>query len=392
MYYDDLDIEDAEDSFCGEQIQSFKIKVSDYIVPDNLIKFQDLSHTLLDIIAQSSYSPKPNLNQFIRSFVDIYWELKPRPELYAVTESSKVCFIALKLEDSQAIASRFLAHVGLNNYNMHLSPSSYTSAEKCFFPKPNKLLRTIFKEVEASEIMLKGSPLISRFRESLDGYECVVAFDLESFEWSHELLLELGIAIYYPRSNEIKAAHLLFEENSWRRNGSIVQDSRDNFSFGNTRTLPQKLILQYLLALIKSKICLVGHAVKNDINMLLKATDEFTIIRFVDTYDTQEIHRQLSNKTDWDKLECLITEYLCTSPQGLHNAGNDAVYTLKVFLAMSGIEPSEDIAELSLESPKVSTPGKIEPSEDTVELNLESPKVSTPGKSSFSKFAKSKYM
>jgi len=144
------------------------------------------------------------------------------------------------------------------------------------------------------------------------------------------------------------------------RNGSFVQDNAANFNFGTSEFIS----LQEAPTIIaecfrhndlkdtvnqeeKRTIVLVGHDVAADVRFLLRlgynVLNLSTLHHSNPVVDTQKLFRayqkikQPSVVTSVQQPVSLATvmEDLDIAPFGLHNAGNDAAYTMQVMIGMA---------------------------------------------------------
>lgn len=347
---DAFDIDDGE-TFMGEHIGSIKIKVCDLVIPDSLIRIYDV----VDYYRGLQAVRRP-FDEILRHVAGSIWELKPRPDFFTVHDDKKCRYLSLLRDDFCRLSDLLcIAPDPLQN-------SLHVKAEKTYISKPNLLIKTLFHDLQVNRNISVGPPSVERFRKRCEAYTQIVAIDFEAFELAQNFLLELGISIYTPATNSIRVGHIVFEENSWRRNGAIVVDNRDSFLFGPSTVLSQDNITQFLYSIFSDcrRSCLVGHALQGDINMLRQCCALFDPAD-IDQYDTQEIYRLSTASKNHSRLEALIIDLLDTQPTGLHNAGNDAYFTLRCFLALVGIEPLEDIQRFSISKPVPLDPESSEP-------------------------------
>ena len=173
----------------------------------------------------------------------------------------------------------------------------------------------------------------------------LVAFDLEAYEYNNQLLLELGLSIYEPSvACKIRTRHFILSEHSASlRNGRLIPDHRDNFTFGRSERASLReahAALCEALAVGSGPVAIVGHGIRSDFEMLGQA--RLPALPSVDQIlDTQTIYLQLirssSDETCTSRLETVL-EWLQIEPLYLHNAGNDAHYTMLACLRMAGIK------------------------------------------------------
>lgn len=183
-----------------------------------------------------------------------------------------------------------------------------------------------------------------------------LAIDLEAHEFAHHKITEIGISIFDARlavtdpstwTSQIKTRHLRISEYRELVNKRFVHGCPDAFNFGTSEFIKLADIQKVLVSIFEDpcgevpgpdiprrQIVLVGHALKNDIDFLSKLgfsplCREKNILR---TVDTQTLCR--SSKRQQTGLSKILAA-LEIGPTNLHNAGNDAHYTLQAMLMMA---------------------------------------------------------
>ncbi|KAF9989923.1 hypothetical protein BGZ75_004311 [Mortierella antarctica] len=165
-----------------------------------------------------------------------------------------------------------------------------------------------------------------------------ISVDIESFEFEHSKILEIGWSIWDSGVHKFIDKHYAISEYRHLKNGKYVEDRRDRFMFGETVWAG----LQNSIAAFQEDLetaakrnseglfVLIAHDMASDEGYLRKMGVEFPrgMIKF-DTIELNGARVGDSNvKTGLGKLldEVEIENYC------LHNAGNDAHYTLDLFL------------------------------------------------------------
>lgn len=171
--------------------------------------------------------------------------------------------------------------------------------------------------------------------------------DVEAWELNNSLVTEIGIAIYDPRGQElamlphITQIHIAIKEHYDKNNGRYVSEHKRNFNGDMTFVMPQREAVELTQHLIEYYFkprdtfgcCLVGHDVKGDITWLKNLGIQFP--NEISVLDTQAVYRASHGKTGCSLKNALKMFHL---PHAfLHNAGNDAYYTL--LLALSLCDP-----------------------------------------------------
>ncbi|KAG0323792.1 hypothetical protein BG004_003616 [Podila humilis] len=165
-----------------------------------------------------------------------------------------------------------------------------------------------------------------------------ISVDIESYERDHALILEIGWSTWDTGLNKFLDRHFAVQDYRHLSNGRYVDDRRDRFLFGETcwaslkeciATFQQDLDLAAQLN-PEGTVALIAHDMASDESYLRRMGVDFPpgMIKF-DTVEMNSARMKDSNaKTGLGKLldEVGIENYC------LHNAGNDAHYTLQLFM------------------------------------------------------------
>lgn len=169
----------------------------------------------------------------------------------------------------------------------------------------------------------------------------------------HSVLIEIGYttAAFRPAPGVgdkgdgawlTKGHHLVVEENEHRRNGQRVEDNRDGFLFGTTQILPLKKCLAKLRTALRGADYVVAHAAHSDEKFLRRHGVSFG---GKPVLDTQVMIKCLRGTTESLRLSRVLDELGIRGYKGLHNAGNDAYYTMEACLRMGrGPPPPREVA------------------------------------------------
>jgi hypothetical protein len=180
---------------------------------------------------------------------------------------------------------------------------------------------------------------IDTLQKKIDDKKLFISIDTESYEFEHDKLTEFGWSIFKKNGEIIKNRHLIVKENMEYHNKVYVPDNRDHYNFGKSEIKELKEIIRELNEDLKKVNYIVGQGINNDIKDLkeinvdiskykkMRATTvyEYGIIETMDLYmgyNTCYKHAKLE-----DELNNLNISY-----ERLHNAGNDAYYTMKFFV------------------------------------------------------------
>ncbi|SCV02927.1 LANO_0G01090g1_1 [Lachancea nothofagi CBS 11611] len=189
--------------------------------------------------------------------------------------------------------------------------------------------------------------------------------DVEAFERNTNVVTEIGISIYDPRESlfstipKFRTYHLIVAESLKLRNGKFVCDLKDCFLMGESYVMSLNNCVEFIQTLINYYMvpetaaerswdrAFVGHNVKGDLKWL----------ESIGVNIPTDIDYELKNKPQTtNRALVLDTERLFKGSYGskganlgkilrlfevphafLHNAGNDAYFTLKLLLHMCDI-------------------------------------------------------
>lgn len=354
--YDELDESFGadDDDFCGVSIQESAIKIVELSIPDCLYHLEHLlDHYVTIAVNSSSRLPSAlQRDQLVRQLCNIMWAMRPKPEFYTVFTEDGSRYVAVDYNSAHTAMTLLNAALQKDNCLRRLitaepfnvlpdNPYKYVKKDKLFVWKDGKLVKTYFTYKTMNNNMKNGPEGIRLFRERLVSYASVVCVDVEVHEWAQTELLEVGISEYFPLEDRISSAHFIVKENEWRRNGSLVSDHRDFFMFGKSEVVEQERLMTHLRSIFSedSSVCLVAHNAASDIKYLGQIDPYFLRIPdLFDVYDTQYLHQELRSRTQPTNLESVLIDLFGRTPECLHNAGNDAHYTLCALLHMAGLD------------------------------------------------------
>ncbi|KAK5147804.1 hypothetical protein LTR04_000762, partial [Oleoguttula sp. CCFEE 6159] len=190
-----------------------------------------------------------------------------------------------------------------------------------------------------------------------------VAIDLEAYEFAQHKITEIGISTLDVGHlanvaagadgsawlSKIRTRHLLVEEYANLVNRRYVKGCPDKFDFGISEWIPLSSAARTLTDAFRvpadadsssppatSKkyrdVILVGHGLSNDTDYLKRiAFSPYACGTVVATLDTQYL---VSTKHNFCGLKRLL-HALDIEPEHLHNAGNDAAYTMQAMLLIA---------------------------------------------------------
>lgn len=165
--------------------------------------------------------------------------------------------------------------------------------------------------------------------------------DVEAYERNQSLVTEIGISMYKREKYSsrttplITAEHIIIKEHLKKRNGKFVPDNKDNFLSGQSFLMSSSEAKRYMQDSITQMFddnyaILIGHGIGSDIDWL--ASEGIYFPENVEVIDTQKLWA-CSRGKNGGSLEKIL-KYLEIPYSNLHNAGNDAFFTLQVFLKL----------------------------------------------------------
>lgn len=197
-----------------------------------------------------------------------------------------------------------------------------------------------------------------------------VAVDVEAYERNHNIITEVGIATLDTRDivnmapfkngemwrPRIRARHFRIKEYAHLKNGDFIEGCPDRFDFGESEFVslgeapaaiascfrhPYSCTFNlnghdeiYKNPKEKRNIVLLGHDTEQDIIYLRKlGYDVNNLSNLLGKQDTSVMWRAFSRESNPKKLG-LILYSLEIEGWNLHNAGNDAVFTMQAMLGL----------------------------------------------------------
>lgn len=187
-----------------------------------------------------------------------------------------------------------------------------------------------------------------------------VAVDVEAFEHNQSIITEVGVSVLDTSglekcppgvngkmwASKIKSYHFGIEEYRHLVNGHFVNGCPDNFHFGETAWMPKSHITNVLRPLFEQptstssvpnmrNTVFVAHNAGGDIKYL-KALGLLPCLSatLLDCIDTSDMFMAINQDPRQPALSTLLVRYGITGMH-LHNAGNDARYTLEAMLAIA---------------------------------------------------------
>ncbi|KAK8140317.1 hypothetical protein PG984_000383 [Apiospora sp. TS-2023a] len=141
--------------------------------------------------------------------------------------------------------------------------------------------------------------------------------------------------------NKIQAHHLRVAEVAHVVNSRFVQGCPDDFDFGESEIIPRKYIVGRIENIIgtgrnnESSVVMVGHDLPSDMKYLKGlGFNLWNSPLFLDEADTKNMFQRVRRDPSGRKLAVMCNE-LGIPGRHFHNAGNDAMYTLRAMIAMA---------------------------------------------------------
>ncbi|KAI0408765.1 hypothetical protein F4802DRAFT_617746 [Xylaria palmicola] len=197
-----------------------------------------------------------------------------------------------------------------------------------------------------------SKPAPFRARESVR----FVCIDIEAYERDNRLVTEIGLAILDTEDvmeicpgikgrnwfSLIQAYHFRIMERCHMVNHEFVQGCPEDFNFGESLVVPISKINKVMGNIIgdnesedQRPVIVVGHAVKQDLNYLMQVGyNPWRVRQIIDEIDTQAMFQRMKRSPNNCNLQNVCTEMGIVGCN-YHNAGNDAVYTLRAMIAMA---------------------------------------------------------
>ncbi|CUS11138.1 unnamed protein product [Tuber aestivum] len=267
--------------------------------------------------------------------------------------------------------------------------TSGASVRKASAKKNSKSKRNAAKRLQAMETwksQVESARNHLGYTQQASGHEVektfpvFVSIDVEAFEHNHNVITEVGIAILDttkippPQENAagretilkaiqdsfglsnaplrrsdaiisiIKTHHFRVSEHRNMRNGQFVTDAADLFMFGDSEfvsleKLPKRIgecFRHYDNYGEKRRVVLVGHDVKTDVDFLMAVGYDVSNISGLEVIDTTCMWKAVMSDHQSKGLGPMLYD-LGVDFRHLHNAGNDAAYTLQALVKLAEI-------------------------------------------------------
>ncbi|KAI9785141.1 MAG: hypothetical protein M1839_000779 [Geoglossum umbratile] len=191
----------------------------------------------------------------------------------------------------------------------------------------------------------------------MEGSAIFIAIDVESYERDHKRITEVGISVLDTEDlggvppgkdggqwmEKIQTRHLRVREHSHLRNKDFVAGCAERFEFGESEWVTLKDAPLVVAECFRPSppgqplrnIIIVGHDVYSDIDYLkVLGYNPLNLSNLIEILDTNIMYRFLKREQNPRNLGSVLAD-LGLMGWNLHNAGNDATYTLQAMVALA---------------------------------------------------------
>lgn len=159
----------------------------------------------------------------------------------------------------------------------------------------------------------------------------LVAIDFEYDQNKNHLIFECGITKY--ANGQLQYEHYLIEENYKNKKDYELQLQ---FQFGKSTIVSMENLFVILNSVLKETDYLIGHCVFSEYLVLKYHGLDIFEFKQLTCMDTQKIYNaHFIFNPQYSQISLLnLLSIFDISPEHLHNAGNDAAYTMMAFMKM----------------------------------------------------------
>ncbi|KAJ2964112.1 hypothetical protein NQZ79_g942 [Umbelopsis isabellina] len=258
------------------------------------------------------------------------------------------------------LSTSFLGDTG--KFSLAYLDTNFSDIESCPITDAKQLSKISTQLKKRNKAAQRLNLAISNWKSAIELVKAknyvFISFDIETYEMDHKIILELGWSMYDSKKNKFLDQHYINSAYRSLSNGRFVDDQKLRFLFGVSiwATLDQMLreFRKDLDWCIKRDggYILVGHGIDSDIKFLRKQNFRWPSLTqpgpdtldvkesaFVAILDTETIYgahcKELGNTASLGRaLDNIKIDSWC-----LHNAGNDAHYTMELFLNLCKLTP-----------------------------------------------------
>lgn len=247
---------------------------------------------------------------------------------YSIDSKKNDCYIGI------IDFAHLICYINLqNNSNISLDIFKSILIPKDSFKKINNKEESLKLDLQLNNILLIPSlneKISNIFKNKIKTGKTIISFDF-SFNIEEDIV-DVGISYYNGKIQ--KNYHYLVKEN---RPNIIPENSNYlSFHFGETQIKEYSKIISILSIFIQQADVILLHDSSNDLKLL----EKMNLTKFItkqQIIDTSLLFKVKDNKLMVQKTSTRISlknllRYSNISYSNLHNSGNDAFYTLKLFL------------------------------------------------------------
>lgn len=257
-------------------------------------------------------------------------------------------------------------------------------------------VKVALKNLHVSEPFTFDSPAQFAQEDSV----IFICVDVEAYERNHARITELGFAFLdtadlnglAPGKNghswidAIRCKHFRISENKHLINKAFILGCPDQFQFGESEFISIRNAPQIIASCFKPpyfnpngsvddakrNIILVGHDLPSDVDYLRKIGYDVTNLpNLRENIDTSSMYRALRRETNPRNLGSCLADLSLTG-WWLHNAGNDAAYTMQAMVAIALRDMAErEVADVKEKKEGVKKERLLEKVKDAVKTSLE---------------------
>ncbi|KJZ71792.1 hypothetical protein HIM_08812 [Hirsutella minnesotensis 3608] len=224
--------------------------------------------------------------------------------------------------------------------------------------------RARLKDVDRKKMMERTQSFLGLTEPASSAAPVFIGMDLEALELAPHCVSEVGIAILDADKVQgvspgtcgsnwwpfIKAHHLRTQEYSGSINRRFVQGCPDAFNFGESTFPPKHELVKNIRAIVEPyvrqqrNLIFVAHDPRQDLKFLSYiGLDIERLPGISGEIDTQALHQVWCDGGPPRSLSSVLSD-LGMRSENLHNAGNDAVYTVRAMTALAVEQSRKDDA------------------------------------------------
>ncbi len=189
-----------------------------------------------------------------------------------------------------------------------------------------KLKKDSLRESAVKKEILKSKIYNSHDKNIKD--KKIVSID---FEYMNLDVFEIGVSV--QENGEQKHYHYLIKENYTKK--KTKPDLQFKFNFGETEIIPEIMISDIVKFHLKDSDYLLLHGHSNDYLILRKYGLDLEQEKKIKIMDTILYYKKYFSPNQGDAYTLKRMLYLFNmEPKDMHNSGNDAAFTLKLYLEM----------------------------------------------------------